>query len=52
MPIDAYVDTIETAGLKVQVMGANPQYRFLSKSAVNAAAEYGVRSISLVATKL
>jgi arsenite methyltransferase len=51
MQIDDYVDAIEAAGLTVQVMSANTQYRFLSKSATNAAAEYGVRSISLAAIK-
>jgi hypothetical protein len=32
-------------------MSANSAYRFLSKSAVGATTTYGVRSVSLIATK-
>lgn len=51
MPIDEYVGAIESAGLCVRVMSANPEYRFLSKSAQGASRTYGVRSISLLAIK-
>lgn len=51
MQIDAYVDAIEAAGLTVRAMSANHAYTFLSKSAVGATKTYGVRSVSLIATK-
>jgi ubiquinone/menaquinone biosynthesis C-methylase UbiE len=51
MQIDAYVDAIEGAGLTVRAMKANPEYRFLSKSAQGATRSYGVRSVSLLAVK-
>jgi ubiquinone/menaquinone biosynthesis C-methylase UbiE len=51
MQIDEYVGAIESAGLRVRVMSANPEYRFLSKSAQGASRTYGVRSISLLAIK-
>jgi ubiquinone/menaquinone biosynthesis C-methylase UbiE len=51
MQVDDYVDAIEQAGFTVNVMKANREYRFLSKSAQGATRQYGVRSVSLVATK-
>jgi ubiquinone/menaquinone biosynthesis C-methylase UbiE len=51
MQIDAYVEAIEAAGLTVRAMSGNHAYQFLSKSAVAATTTYGVRSISLIATK-
>ena len=51
MQIDEYVNAIEEAGFLVSVMRANPEYRFLSKSAQGAARQYGVRSVSLLAAK-
>jgi ubiquinone/menaquinone biosynthesis C-methylase UbiE len=51
MQIDDYVGAIEAAGLRVRVMSANRAYRFLSKSAEGATRTYGVRSVSLLATK-
>jgi len=51
MQADDYVEAIEQAGLTVRAMKANDDYRFLSKSAQGATRTYGVRSISLLATK-
>jgi ubiquinone/menaquinone biosynthesis C-methylase UbiE len=51
MQIDDYVDAIEQAGFSVNVMKANPEYRFLSKSAQGATKTYGVRSVSLLASR-
>lgn len=47
---DSYRETIEAAGLRVERTHGNP-YAFLSPSARNATATYGVRSISLLASK-
>lgn len=47
---DSYRDAIEAAGLQVELVRDNP-YAFLSASARSASATYGVRSISLLATK-
>jgi hypothetical protein len=51
MQIDDYVEAIEQAGFSVNVMKPNPEYRFLSKSAQGATKTYGVRSVSLVASR-
>lgn len=48
---DAYRATIEAAGLSVETVLENVQYAFLSKSAIGASKEYGVKSISLLARK-
>jgi len=50
MQVDDYVEAIEQAGFTVNVMKANREYRFLSKSAQGATKQYGVRSVSLLAT--
>lgn len=47
---DTYVRTIEAAGLRVDEVRTNP-YGFLSPSARNASTAYGVKSISLLASK-
>jgi arsenite methyltransferase len=47
---DAYRAAIESAGLRVQEVRANP-YEFISERARNASAKYGVKSVSLVAVK-
>ena len=47
-----YVESIRAAGLCVQEMRENPQYLFISKNAQGAARKFGVKSISLVATKV
>jgi ubiquinone/menaquinone biosynthesis C-methylase UbiE len=49
--IDDYLDLIEQSGLRVTQVRDNPQYRFLSDSALGATATYGIKSISLLATK-
>jgi ubiquinone/menaquinone biosynthesis C-methylase UbiE len=51
MQQDAYLAAISAAGLRVRQVRENPQYRFLSQNATNAARKYGVKSVSLVATK-
>ncbi|HYU84446.1 MAG TPA: methyltransferase domain-containing protein [Kribbellaceae bacterium] len=49
--IDEYQDLIEKAGLRVETVRENTAYAFLSGSAQSATATYGIRSISLLATK-
>jgi ubiquinone/menaquinone biosynthesis C-methylase UbiE len=51
MQVDRYLETIERAGLRVEAVRDNPQYRFISDNAQGAARKYGVKSISLLATK-
>jgi arsenite methyltransferase len=52
MQVDAYVSAIEAAGLRIVRRRENPQYRFLSSNATGASRKYGVKSISLVATRM
>jgi ubiquinone/menaquinone biosynthesis C-methylase UbiE len=47
---DAYRDAIESAGLRIEKLRANP-YEFISERARNASAKYGVKSVSLLARK-
>jgi ubiquinone/menaquinone biosynthesis C-methylase UbiE len=51
MQVDRYLEAIERAGLRVDAVQDNPQYRFISDNAQSAARKYGVKSISLRATK-
>jgi arsenite methyltransferase len=51
MQVDAYAAAIEAAGLRVVRQRENPQYRFLTNNATNASRKYGVKSVSLAATK-
>lgn len=51
MQVDDYTSAIRTAGLRVTQLRDNPQYLFISKNAQGAARKYGVKSISLVATR-
>lgn len=51
MQVDDYVAAIESTGLRVRVVKDNPQYRFISDSAQGATRKYGVKSVSLLATK-
>jgi arsenite methyltransferase len=51
MQQDDYVASIRAAGLRVRALRDNPQYLFISKNAQGAAKKFGVKSISLVATK-
>jgi SAM-dependent methyltransferase len=47
----AYQQAIVDAGLQIQVVQPNPQYRFISDQANGATSKYEVQSISLVAVK-
>jgi SAM-dependent methyltransferase len=51
MQQDDYRSTIEAAGLSIEITQENPQYRFLSDSAQGATSTFGVKSISILATK-
>ena len=51
MQVDRYLEAIEGAGLRVEAVQDNPQYRFISDNARAAARKYGVKSLSLRATK-
>lgn len=51
MQVGDYTSAIDAAGLRVTQVRDNPQYQFISKSAQGATREYGVRSVSLVATR-
>jgi ubiquinone/menaquinone biosynthesis C-methylase UbiE len=49
--IDSYTTFIEAAGFSVTEIRENTQYEFISDRAANACEQYGVKSISLGATK-
>ena len=49
---DSYRNAIENAGIKVLVVRNNDAYSFISKSAIGASKQYGVKSISLYAEKV
>ncbi len=51
MQQDDYHDAIEAASLEVREVRENRAYRFVSDSAQGATATYGVKSVSVVATK-
>jgi arsenite methyltransferase len=51
MQVDGYRGAIEAAGLVVDRLEENAAYRFISDRAQGAARKYGVKSISLVASK-
>lgn len=51
MQEDAYIASIEQAGFDVVSRRVNTEYRFLSSNATKASQKYGVKSISLLATK-
>jgi arsenite methyltransferase len=51
VPQEDYLRAIEDAGLRIETVRANPAYRFLSPRAQAAADKYGVRSVSVLATK-
>lgn len=48
---DAYREMIASAGLRVAEMRDNPAYRFISENAQAACRKYGVKSVSVLATK-
>jgi SAM-dependent methyltransferase len=51
MQQDDYRTAIEAAGLRIDVVQENPQYEFISDSAQGATGTFGVKSISVLATK-
>jgi arsenite methyltransferase len=51
MPRDDYRDAIEAAGFELDDLKENNEYRFVSERAANATRKYGVKSLSLLATK-
>jgi SAM-dependent methyltransferase len=51
MQEQSYVQAIEDAGLEVGTIQDNPQYLFISESAQGATATFGVKSLSVLATK-
>ena len=51
MQVGDYVSAIEAAGLRVKRVKDNPQYQFISKNAQGATKRYGVKSVSIVATR-
>jgi hypothetical protein len=51
MQQDDYRAAIEAAGLSIDTVQENPQYRFISDSAQGATDTFGVKSISIRATK-
>ena len=55
-PAELSADEIELrkqtrAGLRVEAVQDNPQYRFISDNARAAARKYGVKSVSILAVK-
>ncbi len=52
MQQDAYRAAIEAAGLHVETVQENPQYKFISENARGASKKFGVKSISLLAVKV
>jgi len=51
VPLDGYLDGIRAAGLTVEDVRVNRQYRFVSERALDAADTYGAVSVSIRATK-
>ena len=51
MQQDDYRSAINAAGLRVEKVQDNPQYRFLTDAALGASRTFGVKSISLLAIK-
>jgi len=51
MQQDDYRHAIQAAGLELQTVQDNPQYHFISDSAQGATQTFGVKSVSLLATK-
>ena len=49
--VDSYTDLIEMAGFSVDDVRENTEYEFISDRAANACEKYGVKSVSLAATK-
>jgi ubiquinone/menaquinone biosynthesis C-methylase UbiE len=51
MQVDKYLEAIARAGLKLETIQDNPQYRFISDNARSAVRKWGVKSVSLLAVK-
>lgn len=51
MQVDQYTETVEDAGFTATTMRENDDYQFISDQAANACQQYGVKSISLRATR-
>jgi SAM-dependent methyltransferase len=51
MQQDVYCAAIEASGLSIETIQANPQYEFISDSAQGATSTFGVKSISVLATR-
>ena len=51
MQRDDYREAVEAAGFDIDDLKENDQYRFVSERADNATQKYGVKSVSLLATK-
>lgn len=51
MQEDEYRHAIEAAGLEIDTLQPNPQYHFISDSAQGATETFGVKSVSVLATK-
>jgi arsenite methyltransferase len=51
VPEHDYVTAIEAAGLQIELVRPNPDYKFLSPRAQAAADKYGVTSVTVLATK-
>jgi ubiquinone/menaquinone biosynthesis C-methylase UbiE len=49
--VDSYTNLIESAGFSVTDVRENTEYDFISERAANACQKYGVKSISLGATR-
>ncbi len=52
MQVGEYTAAIDAAGLRVTQVRDNPHYQFISTNAQGATRKYGVKSISLVATRV
>ncbi len=51
MQVSKYLEAIERAGLRLETIQDNPQYRFISDNAKAAVGKWGVKSVSLLAVK-
>ena len=52
MQVDKYLEAIDRAGLKLETIQDNLQYRFISDNAKSAVRKWGVKSVSLLALKV
>lgn len=52
LQVDRYLDALQRAGLRLETIQDNPQYRFISDNARSAVKKWGVKSVSLLAVKV